>query len=111
MSVEKRDAYQRLPTYWASPDEQMRKTAISLNGLMDGEMNNLFVVTLDANVTQTQVVDTRIKTYTIAVISPQNALAAADMASIWHTAETGILTIHHPLSLAADRVVGVVCYG
>jgi hypothetical protein len=112
MSVEKKGAFLHVPEYWnwKKPEEHLRKCAQAINGLLRGESNNTFVVSLEASASETEIDDERITINTTAILSPRSAAAAAEMGSIWYAATKGVLTIHHPVG-TGDRSLGVAIFG
>ncbi len=111
MTVVANSDYPVPPQFWESPDELYRLLSQGIRGLLDGETNNTFVVTLDTNSTTTTVTDPRVGITTVALMTPQSATAAGEMTSVWVTVTEAVLTIHHPSTGIADRVWGVAIFG
>jgi len=111
MTVVANAPYPVPPQFWDSPEEMGRLLAQAIRGLLDGETNNTFLVTLDTNSTTTIVSDPRVGITTVALMTPQSATAASEIASVWVTVANAVLTIHHPSTGIADRLWGVAIFG
>jgi hypothetical protein len=108
-----RERYAGLPSSWRwrNPEEHLRKVSEKVNGLLQGEANNGFVVALEAGATYTDIDDARLDTLRIPLLVPMSASAAATMGSLWVEPKNGSLRLHHSSSSATDRTVGVVFFG
>jgi hypothetical protein len=113
MSVTLKGLFSSVPEYWSwkKPEEHLRKCAQAINGILNGQTNNSYDLVLEAGESSTTITDERITAKTMAVLSPQNAAAAADLASMWYVASGGQIVIHHPISASADRNLGVAIIG
>ena len=84
MTVTLKGWFVKVPEYWnwKKPEEHLRKCALAINGILQGQSNNTFDVVLGAGTSTTTILDERITVQTMLLLAPQNALAAADIASI-----------------------------
>ena len=102
------------PKFWADrPEEAMRKLANVLDGVMKGQQNNDFSVTLRGTPEVTTAVSVEFsRTGLHAILSPTNAAGALDfsLGTTYAVAGNGSITIHHAAG-AADRSYGVILQG
>lgn len=86
--------------------------AETLNEVIKGRQNNHGSVTLDANVTSTDIVDTRIKLSMRVFLSPKTANAAAALTNVYVSAVTdGGFTITHANTATTNRTFEYVFVG
>lgn len=85
--------------------------ARTVNDAMAGHTNTTVIVTLDAGVGTTTVVDARISAGTCAGFCPLSANAAADIPTLWVIPTNGTMTINHAVSAATDRTFNVSLTG
>jgi len=101
--------YPQLPKTWSDPEEHVFKLTQSLNGLLNGETNNVLSVTLNPSSTTTEISDDRIHPNTVPILVPKTASAAA---TIWsYNASKGKVTLTHDSDPASDRRFGVLLFG
>ncbi len=106
--------HQTAPEFWAGrPEELARKQAQVLNGVLRGQTNNVFVVTLRGTPEVTTVVTAEFSRSTqVAALVPKSSAAAVDFAlgTTYAVAGNGSITINHEPG-ASDREYGVVLQG
>lgn len=83
--------------------DHRRQIAQGVNRALQGHINSSIFVTLDPNVAQTVVVDSRISFQTAALLHPQTASAAAALPTTYTVCTNGSLTIHHANNAQTDR--------
>ena len=66
-----------LPLNWEDRDEMLLLVAQAVNGMMKGETNNNFDVTLTASATQTPVAEAAVTIGVVPYFTPRSASAAA----------------------------------
>ena len=102
------------PEYWTGrPEELARKTAQVLNGVMQGQTNNAFAVTLRGTPEVTTDITVEFSRSTqLAAVVPKSAAAAADYAlgTTYAVAGNGTITVHHAAG-GTNREYGVVLQG
>jgi len=93
------------PESWADAKEHSRKIAQSVRGVMDGQLNNHYSVTLEAGTTQTDVVYPTARPGVTVLLTPQNQLAASFQRAndVWTTSEIGKVTIHHASAAGGEQ--------
>lgn len=101
------------PTFWASPEEMGRKLSNSVRGILRGETNNHFTVTLDAGTDCTEIRYTSARPGMAIQITAQNQAAAAfqRVNDVWGTSETGLVKVCHDATAAGTETYGVVVVG
>ena len=102
-----------VPDSWGQEGEHRRKLAHALNGVLRGETNNHFTVTLDPDATSTEVSFEPSRTGATPVLSPLSAAGATAIATgqVYAVASDGKVTIHHDSSSDIDRQVALVILG
>ena len=101
------------PTFWNNPEEMGRKLAMVLAGVMKGQQNNDFSVTLRGSPEiTTEILVEFSRPGLVAVLAPSNAAAALDFSigSTYAVAGQGKITVHHADG-GSDREYGVVLQG
>lgn len=84
----------------------------TINTLLGGRANNVGDVTLAENVTTTVVIDTRIKSQMMIVLSPRTVNAAAALANVYvSTVIDGSFTLSHSSAASTDRTFDYVFHG
>ena len=85
------------PEFWHEGQEHSRKLAQAVNGILNGQMNNAFTVTLDAGETSTTVPFAPAKAGGSALLFPRNNTASelARNTNVFATAELGEVTVSH----------------
>lgn len=111
MSHEPGHLFPAAPQRGLESTEHRRRIAQVVNAVLDGDTNNVLHVTLEAGVTQTQVIEPRVKTGTVVHLTPESASAAAAVASTYALATTGVITIFHAADASTDRTFGVSFHG
>jgi hypothetical protein len=96
--------------YEGETSEHIRKLAQSLNGLLKGQANNYFDVTLVPGETETEVRVEYARPGAMASLSAASASAAAT-AGVWTEVLHGVIVVHHDNSEATDRRFVVVLVG
>lgn len=91
--------------------DHRREIAQAVNRLNQGHMNVTLFVTLDPNVGQTVVVDSRISPQTGVVLQPTTANAAAALATTYAVCTAGSARISHANNTQTDRVFTAVMIG
>jgi hypothetical protein len=104
------DHFPIVPEHFGSEQEQRRKLAQAINGLLRGQANNTAEVTLAPNATETLVETEKIVESTVLVLTPRSASAAAAQAILWVETTKGSATLHHDSSPATDRTFGIVLH-
>ena len=100
-----------LPLNWEDRDEMLLLVAQAVNGMMKGETNNNFDVTLTASATQTTVSEAAVTIGVVPYFTPRSASAAAALANLWTESKPGSLIIHHDSSADTDRTFTVCIFG
>ena len=91
--------------------DHRRQIAQLANRLNQGQMNCTLIVTLDPDVTQTTVTDSRISSQTCVIFSPQTADAAAAIPTTSAVCTNGALVISHASSAETDRTFNLGLIG
>jgi hypothetical protein len=91
--------------------DHRRQIAEAVNRLTQGHANVTLFVTLDPNVAQTVVTDSRISPQTGMVFQPTTANAAAAVATTYAVCTEGSATIFHASNAQIDRVFTIVMMG
>lgn len=91
--------------------DHRRQLAQAINRLNEGHSSTTLFVTLDPNVVQTSVVDSRISPQTAALLQPQTAHAAAALPTTWIVCTDGSLEINHANSAQTDRTYTISLSG
>lgn len=81
-----------------------RLIAEATNRILQGHINATLTLTLDPNVGQTAVVDSRISPQTCASLSPATANAATALGTTFIVCGTGSLVVSHANNAQTDRV-------
>ena len=97
----------------SSPNEadHRRQIAQGVNRLNQGQCNATLFVTLDPNVTSTEVVDARISGQTFAGLQPQTAHAAAALPTTYVVCTNGSAIINHGSAASTDRLFTMCLIG
>ena len=113
MAHEREHRTNAVPETWGDTREHLRKLAQGLNSALRGETNNHFTVTLEPDATQTEVPFPNARPGVVPVLQPLTAAAAAALASgtVYATAESGKVVIHHGSDPGTEREIGVVIVG
>jgi len=95
------------------PAEHLRRVAQAINGLLDGQGNNHFTITLDANSLTTQVLYVPVNINTAVQLTPASATAATAVGAgvVWYDVTSGVITIHHDSTADTDRKFAVLVNG
>lgn len=96
------------PNYWSDIKSQLRKVSDAVNGLMKGQSNNHYLVTLDRQGTTTELKSQIVGPQTAVFLGPRTPEAAAY--TPWFSIEPGVVTFHHDL-VDADRTYSVLLVG
>lgn len=84
----------------------------TINTLLRGRANNVGSVTLTENVTTTDVIDTRIRSQMIIVLSPRTSNAAAELPTLYVSAvDDGGFTLTHSSAASTDRTYDFIFHG
>ena len=103
-----------VPEFWrGKPEEHSRKLAQALNGMLDGQTNNQFTVTLEAGKTQTEVAFLPSRPEVAVLVTPQNQPAAALMRTtdVYAEADTGKVRIKHDASAVGTEKFSLIVVG
>ncbi len=94
-------------------EEHLRRTIQALDGLLNGQGNNHFSVTLDPDSTSTTIIALNATFQTVVQLSPMSAEAAAAFAlgNIYALAKSKEIVIRHPSGPDSDRTFGVLING
>lgn len=107
-----RSAYKAPPLDFAgAPQAWIRRVALVVRGILNGQTNNLRDVTLAAGATTTTLTDVGITPNTAAVFCPLTAHAAAAVTSLWWDPGAGSAIIHHNNTADVDRSFAVILHG
>jgi hypothetical protein len=106
-----RRRYQTVPTAWTDSVEHRRKIADVANGLLQGNSNNHYEVTLRTVETTTELASEIIGSQTFAYLAALTPGAAAALPLIWQEVQVGKVILHHDASADADRRFGVLLVG
>jgi hypothetical protein len=116
MSYENGRRTQTTPEFWSQQDadagEHIRKIAQSVNGILMGQTNNHFTITLEAGVEPLTVPFSSAKTGASVLLFPQNADASA-LGGVYATASTDIngngqVTVNHGSATGGEKFSLVV---
>lgn len=102
------------PVSWRGKEEEhRRKIAQSLRGVLFGQTNNHFSVTLDAGTVCTEVDFPSARLGVSISITPQNQVAATFMRTndVWGEVETGKVKICHASTAVGTEKFAVVIVG
>jgi hypothetical protein len=103
--------YPFVPEYWASSSEEHRRQlAQSINGILQGEVNNGYIVLLEPNETSTTVTASRLRIGQIPNLTACSA-SAATATGVWVEMKTGSLVVHHDSQPDTDRCFGLSVTG
>lgn len=99
-----------IPALQSNPPQSLVSTTI--NTLLGGRANNVGEVTLTENVTTTDVIDTRIKSQMLILLSPRTANAAAALTNVYVSDVTdGGFELTHSSTATTDRTYQYVFHG
>ena len=106
-------AYPGVDLEHADEKEHRRLMAQALNGLLEGQSNNGFKMTLTPGGTGTLYNRIGIAATSVPVLTPMTASAAQALAAgtVWATVTRGALTIHHGTGIGTDLTFGVALIG
>jgi hypothetical protein len=94
----------RVPIRGLTAEQQLRKHAESINGLIDGKLDVTGSVTLDANAATTVVADNKFESAMVPVFVPITANAASALAGLYVSARTqGGFTLTHANNAQTDK--------
>lgn len=102
------------PLFFDEPKDDRefsRKISLVVREIQDGKLNATAEVTLTPDATSTTIQNPRASIFTVALLSPKTAAAAASLGAVWYESHRGEVTIHHDSQPAADRTFGVVFIG
>ena len=105
-----RNRFPVVPLFWNQPEEHVRKAFQAINGLLNGQGNNVEDVTLVPGATQTDIDVNYATPDTVALVQPRSASAAA-ATGLWTRSTKGKVTLFHDSNPATDRLFGVVLFG
>ena len=91
------------------PEDHLRELSNKVNGLLKGQTNNWYNVTLEADATETTIEVEYARTGAMAMCVATSANAAG--LACWTVVGEGTITVHHPSGIATDRTVGVLLVG
>ena len=113
MSSEAEHRTEQPPLYWQRPDEFFRKLSLSIRGILRGETNNHFTVTLDPGTDCTEILYPSARPGLSVQITAQNQVAAAFQRAndVWGESTTGMVKVCHDASAAGTERFGVVVVG
>jgi len=101
-----------VPTSWGKVEEWLAKSALAVNGLLQGKSNNVDEVTLAVSpATTTVITNRRITPDTMIVLTAKTANAAGAVATLRFAATLGQITLTHAASAAADRTFAYALIG
>ena len=102
---------QSAPEFWHEPKEHSRKIVQALNGVLNGQTNNTFQVTLEAGATSTSVSFVPARDGGSALFFPQNAAAAtlARTSDVYASTKSGEVVITHGEAAGGERFSLVIC--
>jgi hypothetical protein len=100
-----------VPDFWSDAAEHRRKLAGAVNGLLKGQLNNHYEVTLTPDETTTELVDPNITAETGALLSPLSASAALALANLYSVPTVGSVTFHHDSTSDTDRTFRIFLFG
>ena len=97
MSFEEKSRSEVAPEFWHESREHSRKLAQVINGILDGQTNNHFLVTLDVGTTETTVPFPPARSGASVLLFPQNASAAtlARLSDVFASGSDGVVTVSH----------------
>ena len=93
------------PEFWHESGEHSRKIAQAVNGILNGQINNAFSVTLEAAESQLTVPFPPARSGGSALLFPQNASAAelARTTDVFATTSVGQVVITHGTATGGER--------
>ena len=97
MSYENGRRTQATPEFWHENSEHVRKIAQSVNGILMGQTNNHFTITLEAGEPSLTVPFSSAKTGASVLLFPQNA-GASSLGGVYASASNGQVTVNHALA-------------
>ncbi|NUY33298.1 hypothetical protein F0160_22700 [Paraburkholderia sp. JPY303] len=104
--------YPGVVVFLANEVEHRKQLAQASNRLLQGKLNVVIQVTLNAGATTTTVTDTRIGANTGLFFSPLTANAAAAQAGLWVSSQkNGSATLTHANTATVDRTFNVLLIG
>lgn len=111
MSFTKQDRYPRLDRFWSETVEHLRKLAQAVNGVLVGETNNHFSITLEVDSVLTEISDPIFDSEKSVFFSSKSENAAVALCFLSTELTKGKLKIHHSSSSTTDRTYGVIVVG
>lgn len=98
---------------FGQPEEHIRRICQLINGLVEGQGNNHYVVTLTPNAVVTRIIAHKASKLSAVQLSPMSAAAAMAMSAgaVYATVEQNEITLNHDSDAATDRIFGVVLNG
>ena len=93
------------PEFWHEPGEHSRKIAQAVNGILNGQTNNTFLVTLEESTNQSIVQFPPARAGGSALLFPQNSSAAAlaRTTDVFATTTAGQVIITHGAAVGGER--------
>lgn len=93
------------PEFWHEAGEHSRKIAQAVNGILNGQTNNTFVVTLEASASQLTVQFPPARSGGSALLFPQNSSAAelARTTDVYATTSAGQVVITHGTATGGEQ--------
>ncbi len=93
------------PEFWHEGSEHSRKIAQAVNGILNGQTNNTFVVTLEEGATDSTVRFTPARAGGSALLFPQNSSAAslARTTDVFATTSTGQVVVTHGAAVGGEQ--------
>jgi len=97
MSYEAKRRSETAPEFWHEESEHSRKLAQTINGVLNGQTNNHFQVTMEVGDAQTKVKFPQAKDGVSVLLFPQNAKAAllSRESDVYASGSGGEVTITH----------------
>jgi hypothetical protein len=106
------DYHPAVPVRYPDEVEHRTKLALTVNGILTGKMNNRGSVTLRASQTTTTVSDINATPFSIVIISPGTANAAAENAYVNPADYTdGQFIVTHASAVSTDRSFRYIIFG
>lgn len=101
------------PKFWSNQDEFLRKIADSTRGILKGQTNNHFTVTLEAAVSEVAIPYESARPGLSVIISPSNQQAAVFSRSnnVWCESEVGTVRVRYDGVPAGSERYGLVIIG
>lgn len=101
------------PESWRNEDEHRRKLAQSVRGLLRGESNNHFTVTLEAGASETEIPYQSSRAGVSPVLTPLSEAGSAFLRTktLWCEAQPGKVVVHHDPSATGEERFSLVIVG